>query len=431
MDRTVGFYDIEGLVEGTTDEVSLLDTVDLVTEEKLNTEVLLGKKLFYDARDERLANLEYMSCASCHADGGDDGRVWDFSGFGEGLRNTISLRGKGQGHGPSHWTGNFDETHDFEAQIRDFGGLGLMFDEDFFEGTRSEPFGATKAGVSPDLDALAAYMASLVIHDQSPLVSASGLSASAQLGKDLFQRKGCDSCHSGPQLTDSPSGARHDVGTITENSGTRLSADLDGLDTPTLLGISSSKPYLHDGSAPTVAAAIVRHNTASMNLEDADLMAQYLLELPGEVIPEEIPDLDNGMAWFIRNSITNRQVYLTKNMEQPNAVTAAWAGQNVRWRFTEVEPGSGVFFIDRFAGGKEPRLRYGGSSTTDSTKLSKSGGWTRWTIKAAGDGTYYLDSTGAPDNRKRMMINDDGNDVLQSDVNNTDEYHRFEIIPVP
>ncbi len=39
----------------------------------------------------------YMSCASCHNDGGHDGRVWDLTGMGEGLRNTISLRGRAGG----------------------------------------------------------------------------------------------------------------------------------------------------------------------------------------------------------------------------------------------------------------------------------------------------------------------------------------------
>ena len=56
--------------------------------------MLHGKQLFYDARDTRLARDRYMSCATCHNDGGSDGRVWDLTGFGEGLRNTISLRGR-------------------------------------------------------------------------------------------------------------------------------------------------------------------------------------------------------------------------------------------------------------------------------------------------------------------------------------------------
>ncbi len=60
-----------------------------------------------------------MSCASCHNDGGGDGRVWDLTGMGEGLRNTVSLRGKGgMAHGFLHWSANFDEVQDFEGQIR-------------------------------------------------------------------------------------------------------------------------------------------------------------------------------------------------------------------------------------------------------------------------------------------------------------------------
>ena len=69
----------------------LIATLNAVGTEKLAPNVLLGKQLFYDARDTRLARDRYMSCASCHNDGGHDGRVWDLTGFGEGLRNTINL----------------------------------------------------------------------------------------------------------------------------------------------------------------------------------------------------------------------------------------------------------------------------------------------------------------------------------------------------
>ena len=92
-----------------------------MTAEKLPSQVLIGKRLFYDALDTRLARDGYLSCASCHADGGGDGRVWDFTGFGEGLRRTISLRGRA-GSAPLHWSGNFDELQDFEGQIRAFAG---------------------------------------------------------------------------------------------------------------------------------------------------------------------------------------------------------------------------------------------------------------------------------------------------------------------
>ena len=88
--------------------------------------------------DTRLAFDRYLSCAVCHNDGAGDGRVWDITGMGEGLRNTIDLTGRGTNHGRRHWTANFDEVHDFEGQIRTLSaGTGLMDDIDFFSGTVS------------------------------------------------------------------------------------------------------------------------------------------------------------------------------------------------------------------------------------------------------------------------------------------------------
>ncbi|MEM9172056.1 MAG: hypothetical protein AAGA84_05055, partial [Pseudomonadota bacterium] len=261
-------------------EVTSLATVSTVGSEILTPEVLAGKQLFYDARDDRLAALDYMSCASCHEDGGHDGRVWDFSQFGEGVRNTISLRGKGgMDHGLLHWTGNFDEVQDFEGQIREFaGGLGLMSDAAFFTGTRSEPLGDSKTGLSADLDALSAYMASLTTSDTRTL-EGSGLSSAGLRGQSLVASSGCVSCHTGTNQTDSVLGARHDIGTLDAASGLRLGLGLDGLDTPTLNGLATSAPYLHDGSAQTVQDAIAAHTATSFSAADLDDMATYLLEL--------------------------------------------------------------------------------------------------------------------------------------------------------
>ena len=91
-----------------------------------------------------------MSCATCHADGGHDGRTWDLTGFGEGLRNTISLRGRGgMRAGPLHWSGNFDEVQDFEGQIRQLaGGSGLMSNDLFRAGTRAQGLGSAASGGS-------------------------------------------------------------------------------------------------------------------------------------------------------------------------------------------------------------------------------------------------------------------------------------------
>ncbi|MCW5893338.1 MAG: hypothetical protein KIT14_22725 [bacterium] len=39
-------------------------------------------------------DASYVACASCHPDGGFDGRSWDFSQFGASVRNTMELRGR-------------------------------------------------------------------------------------------------------------------------------------------------------------------------------------------------------------------------------------------------------------------------------------------------------------------------------------------------
>jgi hypothetical protein len=280
MARKVRVFDISNVIESGGTKVREVANIDTVAQEKLSPKILRGKKLFYDAKDDRLAALDYMSCASCHNDGDQDGRVWDFTQFGEGLRNTTSLRGKaGVGQGLLHWTGTFDEVQDFEGQIRQFaGGLGLMKDADFFAGSRSKPLGAKKAGLSPALDALTAYVSSLKQADVSPLANTT-LSAPAQQGKMIFAQQQCASCHAGAQFTDSARGVRHDIGTLNNASGTRLSQSLDGLDTPTLLGLSSSAPYLHNGSAATLQQAIAAHNKVSLAESDLNALARYLLEL--------------------------------------------------------------------------------------------------------------------------------------------------------
>ena len=58
MDRTVGVYDLAPLLQGGQYSVPLLATLTAVATEKLAANVLAGKKLFYDARDPRLARAE-------------------------------------------------------------------------------------------------------------------------------------------------------------------------------------------------------------------------------------------------------------------------------------------------------------------------------------------------------------------------------------
>jgi hypothetical protein len=110
----------------------------------------------------------YISCAACHNDGGHDGRTWDFTGFGEGLRNTISLRGRAGGHGRCTGAPTSTRCRTSRPDPQLAGGTGLMTDAEFNTGTRSQPLGDAKAGVSADLDALAAYVARWTPRPTSP-----------------------------------------------------------------------------------------------------------------------------------------------------------------------------------------------------------------------------------------------------------------------
>jgi len=292
MDRTVDVFNLTPLVVDGIASVPRLATLPSVTGELLAPDVLLGKQLFYDARDPRLALDSYMSCAACHNDGGADGRVWDITGMGEGLRNTISLRGRAAGQGFLHWSNNFDELQDFEGQIRSLsGGTGLMSDEWFNAGTRSQPLGDSKAGLSPDLDALAAYVASLGAFDPSPARNGDGsLTAEGLQGREVFAQLNCAACHGGADYTTSGSGTLVDVGTLKAASGQRLGGPLTGIDVPTLRDVWATAPYLHDGSAASLSAAIEAH--AAVPATDMQALVAFVEQIGGDEGPAPIADQD-------------------------------------------------------------------------------------------------------------------------------------------
>jgi YVTN family beta-propeller protein len=285
MDRSVGFIDLKPLT--TKGLLNLAEThiTFTVNTEKLPAQVVLGKQFFYDAKDARLAMNGYMSCATCHNDGGHDGRVWDLTGFGEGLRNTISLKGRaGVNHGFLHWSANFDEVQDFEKQIRDLaGGLGLMTDSQFNSGTRNQPLGDKKAGVSTDLDELAAYVNSLSTFAKSPYRTNTGeLTAGATLGKAVFNAQ-CIRCHGGNAFTQSADGnTLENIGTIKASSGSRSNDVLLGVDIPTLRDVWNTAPYLHDGSAATLEDAVKSHKNLNLSTDDLTNVVAYLKQIGSE-----------------------------------------------------------------------------------------------------------------------------------------------------
>src|SRR5581483_1054009 len=57
-----------------------------------------GHAIFHQATEFGLA------CASCHPEGGEDGRIWSFQTL--GLRRTQSIRGGILSTAPFHWDGD-------------------------------------------------------------------------------------------------------------------------------------------------------------------------------------------------------------------------------------------------------------------------------------------------------------------------------------
>jgi YVTN family beta-propeller protein len=354
MDRTIGVFDLRPMIEQGLATATPLATLNAVGTEKLTATVLRGKQFFYDARDTRLARDRYMSCASCHNDGGHDGRVWDLTHAGEGLRNTISLRGRSGAQGFLHWSNNFDEVQDFEGQIRTLaGGTGLMTDAQFNTGTRSQPLGSAKAGVSSDLDALAAYVASLNTFDQSPARASNGaLSALAGEGRSVFTNLNCASCHGGTAFTNSGTNNPSNIGTIKPSSGQRLGGVLSGIDVPTLRDVWATAPYLHDGSAATLADAVRAHNNVSVNDTDLNRLVAYLREIGSEEASAPSPQVNGGglvgryyggMA-LAGNPLLTRTEAVNFNWGSNAPGTGVPANQfSVRWSGTITMPTTGSY----------------------------------------------------------------------------------------
>ena len=355
MDRTVGVYDLTPLLQGGQYSVPLLTTLGAVGSEKLASNVLTGKQFFYDARDPRLARDSYMSCASCHNDGGHDGRVWDLTGQGEGLRNTIALRGRaGIGQGFLHWSNNFDEVQDFEGQIRGLaGGSGLMSDAAFGTGTRSAPLGDPKTGLAADLDALAAYVGSLNTFAPAPArPSAAALSANATAGKAVFTSQNCAACHGGAAFTNSGLNTSANVGTIKPSSGSRLFGPLTGIDVPTLRDVWATGPYLHDGSATTLDAAVRAHNNVFIGDADLTLLVAYLKEI-GADEPAAPAPVGNG-AGLTGTYFNNTTLSGTPVLTRVEAIDFNWGGGSpggavgkkdfsARWTGRLIAPTSGTY----------------------------------------------------------------------------------------
>lgn len=378
LSRSILVYDVAGILAGTNNNARLLAEISAVAQEKLPPQVLEGKRIFYNANDRRMNRDGYLSCTSCHLDGGEDGRVWDFTDRGEGLRNTVALLGRrGTGQGRVHWTANFDEIQDFEHDIRTaFDGTGFMSDADFNAGTRHHPLGDRKAGLSRELDALAAYVASLEKTPDSPFRNADGsLTANAEAGKIIFQQLQCAICHGGKDFTDSHNALMHDVGTIKNSSGRRLHQPLLGLDTPTLRGLWATPPYLHDGSAAnllevltTANARGIHGNTLALTPQQQQQLADYLMQIDARepAAPEYAPALavtaPRPQQIFLKNTVVNIAVAAAPQQDSILSVEFFVAGDRIgsdaaapfNFSWKTAEPGEYVLAARAlFAGGRK------------------------------------------------------------------------------
>ena len=134
------------------------------------------------------------------------------------------------------------------------------------------------------IDAFASYMRTL-----TPVNSAwarfnlgagddQALTDAAKRGWEVFQSKGCNSCHQGLALTDF---LTHEL---------PINGDPGAYKTPVLFDVSKTAPYFHDGSSPTLKDVIARkskiHGVEFLEDETSQLI-NFLNELNVDPVDDE------------------------------------------------------------------------------------------------------------------------------------------------
>ena len=210
-----------------------------------------GEMYFNDAA---LCFQKWQSCASCHPDARGDGLNWDL------LNDGI---------------GNPKNTKSMLLSIQTPPAMGL--------GIRETSEAAVRSGIRyiqfairPDEDAQAIveYLKGLA-PVPSPYLVKGQLSPAAKRGAGLFNQAGCVSCHPAPLYTNL---RQYNLGT-----GTGIDAGKP-MDTPTLVELWRTAPFLHDGRAATIKEVLTtfnsknRHgNTTSLSPRDLDDLADFVL----------------------------------------------------------------------------------------------------------------------------------------------------------
>lgn len=256
---TLGVVDIDPAVRPKSKSIKLGPDVEMSIVRK-------GEMFFYDAS---LCFQKWQSCASCHpGDARPDALNWDLLNDGMGNpKNTKSLL-------LSHQT-----PPAMMLGVRESAEVGVR------AGIRFIQF-----AVRPEADAVAIdeYLKSLkpmpspkLVRD--PINKKLTLSKAAENGEKLFKKAGCAMCHSGPYLTDMSS---YNVGTGKPRAEGDDREPEDTFDTPTLVEVWRTAPYLHDGRAATIKDVLTEFNKKDIhgktsNLTDKQIeeLAEYVLSL--------------------------------------------------------------------------------------------------------------------------------------------------------
>jgi YVTN family beta-propeller protein len=231
-----------------------------LADDVLDVDVVQGRKFFFSAVDTSMSNVANgIACASCHLEVGDDGHVWNFA---DGPRQTPALAGRQLlNTAPFHWNGEFPDLMAFMSHtiVRRMGG----------------------SGVTPIMEQQIAKFLMAANGPDNAARSATDHELVAR-GRGVYEKAGCQECHAGAALTDNRFA---DVGTQV-NSGLVRDQLPYGLNTPSLLGIGRSAPYLHDGSVPTLKARIMLNKsnnlhgqTAALTNAEVDDLVAYLQTL--------------------------------------------------------------------------------------------------------------------------------------------------------
>lgn len=246
------FSDTVAVVDLRNPSATPVPAIALGPEPKINM-VRRGEMLFHDAT---ICFQHWQSCASCHPEGRTDGLNWDLLNDGEGnSKNTKSML------------------------------LAHRTPPAMAEGIRMSAEGAVRSGLStilfaqrPEEEAVAidSYLKSLR-PEPSPHLIDGRLSAAAERGRKVFHSDAitCDRCHPAPLYTDL---RKHNV-------SSRNSTDTaDRFDTPTLVEIWRTAPYLHDGRYPTIKELIVegKHGLGpnrELSPSEIDDLVEFVLSL--------------------------------------------------------------------------------------------------------------------------------------------------------